>query len=296
MADNVKVDYIKQIELVQGDTNPKIINIGIPHMLPIEYKDINTYVTNGALVEGVWYRITDYECTVKSGLGLTAGNSSKFDIIVPAMSKTELAEEGFAIVSENWSTSNVSKKNLMAWKVWYSWKNDTGKFNWAVDGGKGVIYRMIDEWGNDCPYDFKNILFNNRYTFDSGGTEISDSSLDGVAKNNILKPCYSGQQQIFNNVRFVGTSSENNIVEKNCNNITLGSASHPLMNNTIESNCKYLNIYVGTGSLQNICVEKGTCGKSDTILNITGFENKTNKKLYIGQENDNTSDFVIWYL
>lgn len=25
--------------------------------------------------------------------------------------------------------------------------------------GKGVIYRMIDEHGNDCPYDFKNILF-----------------------------------------------------------------------------------------------------------------------------------------
>ena len=24
---------------------------------------------------------------------------------------------------------------------------------------KGVIYRMIDEWNNDCPYDFKNILF-----------------------------------------------------------------------------------------------------------------------------------------
>jgi hypothetical protein len=25
---------------------------------------------------------------------------------------------------------------------------------------KGVIYRMIDEWNNDCPYDFKNIMFN----------------------------------------------------------------------------------------------------------------------------------------
>ena len=25
--------------------------------------------------------------------------------------------------------------------------------------GKGVIYRMIDEWNNDCPYDFKNIQF-----------------------------------------------------------------------------------------------------------------------------------------
>lgn len=25
--------------------------------------------------------------------------------------------------------------------------------------GNGVIYRMIDEWGNECPYDFKNIQF-----------------------------------------------------------------------------------------------------------------------------------------
>lgn len=30
---------------------------------------------------------------------------------------------------------------------------DSGKI------GKGVIYRMIDEFGNDCPYDFKNIIY-----------------------------------------------------------------------------------------------------------------------------------------
>ena len=29
----------------------------------------------------------------------------------------------------------------------------------VVAGGKGVIYRMIDEFFNDCPYDFKNIQF-----------------------------------------------------------------------------------------------------------------------------------------
>ena len=34
--------------------------------------------------------------------------------------------------------------------------------------GKGVIYRMIDEWNNDCPYDFKNIQFN-RGVYDGGG-------------------------------------------------------------------------------------------------------------------------------
>ena len=31
--------------------------------------------------------------------------------------------------------------------------------NTGAEGGKGVIYRMIDEFGNDCPYDFKNIQF-----------------------------------------------------------------------------------------------------------------------------------------
>lgn len=34
--------------------------------------------------------------------------------------------------------------------------------------GKGVIYRMIDEWNNDCPYDFKNIKFD-RGVYDGGG-------------------------------------------------------------------------------------------------------------------------------
>jgi hypothetical protein len=33
------------------------------------------------------------------------------------------------------------------------------------ESGKGVIYRMIDEFGNDCPYDFKNVLYNSNYFF-----------------------------------------------------------------------------------------------------------------------------------
>lgn len=29
----------------------------------------------------------------------------------------------------------------------------------GLPNGRGVIYRLIDEWGNDVPYDFKNILY-----------------------------------------------------------------------------------------------------------------------------------------
>ena len=38
-----------------------------------------------------------------------------------------------------------------------------GSFIWpdrtGIENGKGVIYNMIDEYGNECPYDFKNIKF-----------------------------------------------------------------------------------------------------------------------------------------
>lgn len=61
------------------------------------------------------------------------------------------------------------------------------------DGGKGVIYQLIDEFGNDCSYDFKNIQFNDNnvyyYTFSSSG---NDASLNGTVRDNILMP-YSGQ-------------------------------------------------------------------------------------------------------
>lgn len=61
------------------------------------------------------------------------------------------------------------------------------------DGGKGVIYQLIDEFGNDCSYDFKNIQFNDNnvyyYTFSSSG---NDASLSGAVRDNILMP-YSGR-------------------------------------------------------------------------------------------------------
>jgi hypothetical protein len=43
--------------------------------------------------------------------------------------------------------------------------------------GRGVIYRMIDEFGNDCPYDFKNIVYN----MNSVGPEVGSLSADSFA-------------------------------------------------------------------------------------------------------------------
>jgi hypothetical protein len=48
---------------------------------------------------------------------------------------------------------------LEAWELKYCLDNDRQRFTWADLNGKGVIYYMKDEFGNECPYDFKNILF-----------------------------------------------------------------------------------------------------------------------------------------
>jgi hypothetical protein len=55
--------------------------------------------------------------------------------------------------------------------------DDTGVEDGVVEDiikGKGAIYRMIDEFGNDCPYDFKNIMFKRRLNFDNGYAEFSE--------------------------------------------------------------------------------------------------------------------------
>ena len=67
-----------------------------------------------------------------------------------------------------------------------SLQTSAGEISAAVEiegvEGKGVIYRMIDEFGNDCPYDFKNIMFK-RFEItavtDSQDNAINDYELEG---------------------------------------------------------------------------------------------------------------------
>ena len=56
----------------------------------------------------------------------------------------------------------------------------------GIETGRGIIYRMIDEWNNDCPYDFKNIKFNipltaeNKYDVEGTPTWVyTFDALDG---------------------------------------------------------------------------------------------------------------------
>lgn len=92
--------------------------------------------------------------------------------------------------------------------------------NFCIQKGKGVVYYMKDDKGNECGYDFKNILCNTGdifyYTFNSnysGGSK--DLSLSDVCRNNKIENPFELTMQI-NVISLQGTEIYNNYFSQNC--------------------------------------------------------------------------------
>lgn len=140
------------------------------NLIEIEYKDLISLRNSESLVPGAWYRLTNYTCTTTQEE--TRAQNHRFDILILATTKNSLSEECRAIQHEG--ESYFANCNLNAWKIWYCVDNDTTRFDWVdEESGTGVIYRMIDEWSNDIPYDFKNIQFQRWY---------EDEEIEGYCK------------------------------------------------------------------------------------------------------------------
>ena len=240
----------------------------VSNSVNIIWSDLKDARDNGELVPGKQYRITNYKCTTKQE-GTKAENHT-FDIIVTADSANTLNEEARAALHEEdtyFSNSNFTC-DLNAWKIWYCLDNDTTRFTWAdnSENGRGVIYRMIDEFGNDCPYDFKNIQFYRKYdsnlslwsdissdtdntarlcyTFSSVGEASTPSFTDMslVASNNIysnvIKGYMEGGKQTLNNNCFFGGGCYSNTLGADCKENTFGQGCR---SNIFENKC-YSNI------------------------------------------------------
>lgn len=158
----------------------------------ITYNDLVTKRNNGELQFGKYYMITDY-VTVVNNTGQYISIGEGFAIIVLATSERTLSEEAFAYDnSDEEGYFRVNNVNLNAWKLWYCLDNDTNRFEWASGDGKGVIYRMIDEHGNDCPYDFKNIKFK-RF-------ELAPPETPSTTRQYIVQLCTNITNQFSSNV------------------------------------------------------------------------------------------------
>ena len=245
-----------------------ILNSGVTE---ITWSGLVTLRTNSKLIPGQQYRITDYTCTTVQDGTRSAGHV--FDIIVMADSGNKLNEEAHAI--QHTGDDYFASSNLCAWRLWYCLDNHTNRFAWAdKTNGKGVIYRMIDEFYNDVPYDFKNIQFYRQwdeskslwstissnttgvpcYTFSSQGNsstlEFTDFSLsisNGVYSNvikeykDIINFDFNNIKFILNNNCFFGKECYNNTFGNKCYKNTFGNKCYE---NTFGNSC-YENTFGG---------------------------------------------------
>ncbi len=139
-----KYHFLEKLEMPENDTNS------------VTWAQLKEMRDNALLDPGMLYRITDYQCTTSQADTRSAGHL--FDVVVQALGPDTLSERAWAMPHDGDEYFQDSK--LEAWQLWYCLDNDTSRFAWAdAEDGKGVIWRMVDEWGNDCPYDFKNIQF-----------------------------------------------------------------------------------------------------------------------------------------
>lgn len=184
--------------------------------LPISYRELANLIDDNGLTPGSLYRINDYETIVNSAnSAYYVSANHPFDIIVIALSENTLSENATAI--QRIGDTYFTNQHLETWELKYRFSNDSNTFDWANSDGKGVIYYMKDEYGNECPYDFKNIKFkssksdaplisNNTYYYTFSQVKLVntnltidssiDLSLSGTVFNNKILPY---KQVISNN-------------------------------------------------------------------------------------------------
>ena len=254
-----------------GTIRESVIADKLDKMINISYEELYNLRRDGKLIPGQQYRITDYNCTTKQENTKSAGHV--FDIIVTADDESTLNEVARAIKHDGDTYFTEAGANLNGWKLWYTLDNDTNRFAWADNtNGKGVIYRMIDEWNNDVPYDFKNIQYNGSwgywaYTFnwinDKSDNSCEDLSVEQYAHTNdegryshtcgnVIKPygkdIHSNPSSSFmlfmlNKCVFLNTESYNNGTYLGCYSNAIGDECHDNIfgngcyNNTLGNGC-----------------------------------------------------------
>lgn len=171
----------------KADNNTNAIKVTLTHASGEEVDCVGVYVTkeNDSVIVGYDYHRG--QCT--SGLN----KNNEYYVQLPRDGYTGKYSIYFCIATENETTDNVcavkaewytgttyfNNSGLSSWEIKYTLENDQSKYSWANINGKGVIYYMKDEYGNEATYDFKNVLYDGFYTFNYN---IGDTNYDGSVK------------------------------------------------------------------------------------------------------------------
>ena len=237
----------------------------------VTYKELVNLRNGSSLIPGSKYRMIDYvtetdreayfaACSSIPDLPVCISQLLPFDLVLTATSKKELDCNVKAVQSKMDTNGHFSNTPLWKWELKYDLDNDKSKYSWAPYAengaiqGKGVIYYMKDELGNELPYDFKNILF---YV---NGAYFPTFYGNLALRNVVVKPWIENGTQNLNQNIFYNTTTSAQTIE----NVLLKENTH---DNSISGNC--YNLVIGINSNNNSICNAECCSIGDDCVNIT---------------------------
>lgn len=166
------------------------LSVASKKMEEITWDDLKFLKDSGKLTPGMRYRITDYITMTNPSLDSVQSAGHQFDIVVIADGPNTLNENATAVLHSG--DTYFKDCDLNSWRLKYCLDNDRSRFHWAADekDGRGVIYWMEDEFHNQVPYDFKNIMFK-RFKVNTVGSNspVSFDTFFNGTGNTVITDC-----------------------------------------------------------------------------------------------------------
>lgn len=226
MAEQV---YDNSLKKFQSDINKNVDELNTK-IHKITYAELLRKTEDAELIPGDWYQITDYKSYFISDANLFENDgviTHQFDVLVFAISNNALSENAKATVHNDDYT--YYGDGIHSWILKYCLYNDKTRFGWASTTGKGVIYRMIDEYGNDCGYDFKTLVFikddKRHYTFSYISEDFKNSIF---TKDLSVSQAISCKNNIITNIQRVeddgGNGRTSRVQDIPCNELVFDTA------------------------------------------------------------------------
>ena len=263
----LEANYIQTCGYQTGGTY--VVKNLLDDVIYITYNTLKDYKSNGYLIPGVTYRITDYQCTINSKINNieSRSNGGSFDILVVADDNDKLNENVRFIHHEG--DTYFSGCKLESWEGKYCLDNDTTRFAWAdpTTNGKGVIYWLKDEWGNECGYDFKNIQF--KRTVNSVDSWYYTFNGDYYNNNKIQSIIENSGKRLLNRIVFNAPVIKNNIIGQGCYNLYISD----------DTSIENVSVYCGINRTKQLTIESPIL-KDNYLPKVVGFNSMGDLKVF----------------
>ena len=229
---------------------------GLTAVVSGTYAEIKSLRDSSQLIPGNLYRITDYETIYVQPVSneVRSDSSALFDIVLLATDKNRFAPEAWAahtVRTQPTGSIITSTTPLHQWRLLYDIDNNSSRHSWATSTGKGAVYRLIDHWANDLPYDFYNVKYR-RYKI----TDTTTAAVSLVGHYLSSETTKTGFTVDSGDYVDLLTFDWSNAIRCNIFHPTVTSSNRRLLlNNTVAGPCRY-NIFGGgfyNNTLANQC-------------------------------------------